>query len=74
MAEKKVKSEQALENRCPSCTASIKFKPKLGKFKCDYCGSEFTLEELKKYSDNASTDKKNKKKAEQPVDNYDGYI
>ena len=74
MAEKKIKNEQALENKCPSCTASIKYKPKLGKFKCDYCGSEYTLEELKKYNDNASTDKKNKKKEDQPVDTYDGYI
>ena len=75
MTEKKQKTEQALENKCPSCTASMKFKPKLGKFKCDYCGSEFTLEELKKYSDNASTDERNKKKENQKVvDKYDGYI
>ena len=45
MAEekKKKKKENSLENRCPSCRASIKFNPKLGKWKCDYCGSEFTL-------------------------------
>ena len=48
--EKIVKDEQALENKCPSCTASIKFNPTLGKFKCEYCGSIFTLEELKQYS------------------------
>ena len=35
--------ENALENRCPSCKASIKFNPSLGKFKCEYCGIEFTL-------------------------------
>ena len=68
------KNEQALENKCPSCTASIKFNPKVGKFKCDYCGSEFTLEELKKFSNNASTDEKNKPKEEQVIDTYDGYI
>ena len=72
--EAKVKSEQALENKCPSCTATIKFNPKLGKFKCEYCGSEFTLEELKKHSNNASTDERNKPKEEQVVDDYDGYI
>ncbi len=67
--------EQALENKCPSCTASIKFNPTLGKFKCEYCGSEYTLEELKKFSNNASTDEKNRPKEQQVVkDNYDGYI
>ena len=74
MAEKKNKTEQALENKCPSCTASIKFNPKLGKFKCEYCGSEYTLEELKKFSNNASTDEKNKPIEEQKEDNFDGYI
>ena len=73
--EIKVKDEQALENSCPSCKASIKFNPTLGKFKCDYCGSEFTLEEMKKYSDNASTEEKNKPKEEQvQEDTYDGYV
>lgn len=74
MSDKKVKDEQALENKCPSCTASIKFNPKLGKFKCEYCGSEFTLEELKKFSNNASTDAKNQPKEKQVVDTYDGYV
>ncbi|MBP5678258.1 MAG: hypothetical protein J6X28_00320 [Bacilli bacterium] len=75
MDEVKVKDEQALENKCPSCTASIKFNPTLGKFKCEYCGSVFTLEELKKYKNNASTDEKNKPIEEQVgVDDYDGYI
>lgn len=68
---KKRKKEDTLENRCPSCRASIKFNPKLGKWKCDYCGGEFTLEEMKKHSDNASTDKKNRK---EPKDDYDEYI
>ena len=73
--EKIVKDEQALENKCPSCTASIKFNPTLGKFKCEYCGSIFTLEELKQYSNNASTDEKNKPVEQQiPVDDYDGYV
>ena len=70
----KQKKEQALENKCPSCTASIKYNPKLEKFKCEYCGSEFTLEDLKKHSNNASTDEKNKPKEEQPKDTFDGYV
>ena len=73
MAEeiKKKKKEDTLENRCPACRASIKFNPKLGKWKCDYCGSEFTLEEMQKHSDNASTEKKNRKDAKVEDDNIE---
>ncbi len=42
----KTKKEKALDNKCPSCKAPIFFSPSLGKWKCDYCGSEFTLEEI----------------------------
>lgn len=72
---KKLKDEQALENKCPACKASIKFNPKVGKFKCEYCGSEFTLEEMQKHSDNASTEEKNQPKEKQTKkDTYDGYV
>ena len=70
--KKKEKEEQTLENRCPACKASISYNAKLGKWKCEYCGSEFTLEEMQKNSDNASTKEKNAKNIQ--VDNYDGYI
>lgn len=73
MAEEKIKNkkEDTLENRCPSCRASIKFNPQLGKWKCDYCGCEFTLEEMQKHSDNASTEKKNRKDAKVEDDNVE---
>ena len=67
------KTEQALENKCPACKASIAFNAKIGKWKCDYCGSEFTLEEMQKHSDNASTEEKNKEAVE-TKDNFDDYI
>lgn len=38
--------EKVLDNKCPSCSARIHFKPELGKFKCDFCNSEFTADEL----------------------------
>lgn len=38
---------KVLDNKCPNCGAPIHFKPELGKFKCDYCDSEFTAEQLK---------------------------
>lgn len=73
MAEEKIKNkkEDTLENRCPSCRSSIKFNPKLGKWKCEYCGSEFTLEEMQKHTDNASTEKKNRKDAKVEDDNVE---
>lgn len=40
-----------MDNRCPSCNAPITYKPKLGKFKCDYCDSEFNAEQLKTVDD-----------------------
>lgn len=46
-------SEKALDNRCPACAAPIFFNPTLGKWKCDYCDSVFTLEQLQKFN-NAS--------------------
>lgn len=67
----KKKKEDSLENRCPSCRASIKFNPKVGKWKCEYCGEEFTLEEMQKHSDNASTEKKNRKDAKVEDDNIE---
>ena len=67
-ANQNIKSEQALENKCPSCNASIKFNPKLSKWKCEYCASEFTLEEMQQYN-NASSKQNNQLKEQ--IDNTD---
>ena len=34
--------------KCPNCGAEIKFDPQLQKSKCDFCLSEFTIEEVEK--------------------------
>jgi len=34
--------------KCPSCGAGIEYKPTLQKFKCDYCLSEYTVDEFNK--------------------------
>ena len=57
-AEKKVRST-SIDHKCPNCNAKLNFDIKLQKWKCDYCDSEFTLEELQKRLNNASTAKKN---------------
>ena len=38
---------KVLDNQCPSCKAPIVFNPKLGLFKCDYCGGEFTADQVR---------------------------
>lgn len=48
------KRERALDNKCPACSAPIHYNPELGKWKCRYCDSEFTLEEMKLHN-NASS-------------------
>lgn len=65
-AEKR-QEEQTLDNRCPSCGASISFNPSLGKWKCEYCGNSFSLEELSKNSTPNKTKSKNE-------DSYNDYI
>jgi len=55
---KKQINEMALDNKCPSCRAPIHFNPKLNKWKCVYCNSEFTLSEMQKHN-NASNEKYN---------------
>ena len=35
--------------KCPACGAPIEFNPRLGKFKCGYCFTEHTEEELTAY-------------------------
>ena len=70
-------TNRALDNKCPACGAPILYKPNLKKWKCDYCKSEFTLEEMKKYN-NASNEKNNikeevKKEKQKEKDNTNYY-
>lgn len=39
---------KVMDIKCPSCSATIHFDSKRGKMKCEYCGSEFTAEDLEK--------------------------
>lgn len=48
------KKESALDHKCPNCYAALPFNPSVGKWKCEYCDSEFTLEEIQKHT-NASS-------------------
>ena len=47
--------------KCPNCGAEIKFDPKLQKGKCDFCLSEFTVDEVERLKglDNQHINKEN---------------
>ena len=68
------KKEKALDHKCPGCRAPIFFVPSLGKWKCEYCSGEYTLEELQKYN-NASSLENNKdvKLSDEVQEVYDSY-
>lgn len=53
------KKEKAIDHKCPGCRAPIFFVPSLGKWRCEYCNGEYTLEELQKFN-NASSLEHNK--------------
>ena len=61
---------KALDNKCPSCSASINYDPKKELWHCEYCDSDFTLEELNKRSSNASSEENNKIEESIDVDSY----
>lgn len=63
---------EVLDNRCPACGAKITFNPKNQMWDCEYCGSKFTLEEMKKYH-NASTDDVHHVEDLKKIDNMDVY-
>ncbi len=46
-----MKNKEVLDEKCLNCGATIHYKPLLDKFRCDYCRSEFTLEDIKKYKE-----------------------
>ena len=42
---------KVLDNQCPCCSAPLFYNASLKGFKCDYCGNEFTINDLKKIQD-----------------------
>lgn len=71
-AEKKEVKGKTLGTICPACNASIKFNAKVNKWKCDYCGSEFTLEEMEKVTKSSASKENNSEKPEKI--NLDDYV
>ncbi len=38
----------ATDHKCPACSASLPFDPTTGTWKCEYCGTTYTIEDLEK--------------------------
>lgn len=59
------KSSVAVDHKCPACNAPLVFDPTSQKWKCDYCGQQFELKNLKnnqeKYQKNESKSEENNK-------------
>ena len=53
---------KTVDHKCPSCNASINYNPKDKNWVCEYCGSKFTLEELKANEENFEHTKVNDSK------------
>ena len=69
---KETKKGEAMGTKCPACGASIDYNPKAKKWKCKYCYSEFTLEEMEKVTSGSAAEEKNTKK-EVTKENVDYY-
>ena len=63
--------ERALDSKCIACGGKLIFEPSIGKWKCEYCKSEFDLETLQKHETNISSKKNNETKE---TDTYNEYV
>lgn len=59
---------KSISEKCITCNAPLKYNSKKDLFICDYCGNEYTIDDLKKYKEKIK--KKNKKKEKINVDSY----
>lgn len=58
---------EAIDHKCPACSASLPYNAETGTWKCEYCASEYTMEDLEKY-DKADEGYSSKRKMD--VDEY----
>ena len=58
----------AIDHKCPNCDAVLKFNPHGGNWKCEYCRSEFNLDDLNKHEEKI----KKEEKEVQKVTNEEG--
>jgi len=61
---------EVLDNKCPACGAKITFNPKNQMWDCEYCGSKFTLEEMKKHNNASNKEANDNKEYPQKKDKF----
>ncbi|MGF7109539.1 hypothetical protein [Treponema pedis] len=59
----------SLNYKCPGCGAPIKFNPKIGGFKCEYCFNKYSEEELTSYLERSAAKKDS---AQEPLSSGSG--
>ena len=60
----------AIEYKCPNCGASLKFDAKSQKVVCEFCGSEFDPQQLKKYNEELSQKPQEKMEWEETTEEF----
>jgi len=62
----------AIDHKCPNCDAVLKFNPHGGNWKCEYCRSEFNLDDLNKHEEKIKKEEKEVQKVinEEGLDVY----
>ena len=65
--------EKVIDEKCLNCGASIKYNPKKKKFICEYCLSEFTIDEIKSNKEKINKDDKLTKEFSKMQD-MEGYV
>lgn len=61
---------KTVDHKCPNCNAALKYDPKTKGWKCEYCGSSFTLEDLKNNENNFTETKVKKEEEMTEMDEY----
>lgn len=49
----------ALDHKCPTCSAKLPFNPKTQKWDCEYCANSYTLEQLNDFKEKQKQTSKN---------------
>ena len=60
----------AIEYKCPNCGAALKFDAKSQKIVCEFCGSEFDPEQVKKYNEELSQKAEDKFEWEESTEEF----
>lgn len=63
-----------LDHKCPKCNAVLKFNPHGQNWKCEYCRSEFSLNELLEYEEKANKVLDEKQANVENINGMDVYI